>query len=362
VEQNQTINKSIAFTSRRIPYLPELKAYCKTTNACILMTQLEYRFASMPEGFYKFLSPCEHTLYKEGDSWTEELAFSEAEMRNAFENIGEKYSSIKKILEISQKGGDPFVGKYYLSFRDVRNNLTYYKRNHQMVNKVAEMATQAFDPIAQQQMLEALEEISFLETNNDASQKLTLLSSGTQQSEFPYIRNHKKTSEEDNKKKLASSLNDFREAVIAEKLTPNQKQIVQEAVDALYQTKGAEQLSVSKELLFQAIVFDLLDKNSFRKCQQEFSRKLFSIKQEISRRNWEIPAGFSRELVSNASEQMESIEELIKQYRIEISHWKSIKAMADKTNKTEVITQCDIEIKKAQKWVDKYTQDLSAIN
>lgn len=128
----KTKSNPIGFTNHHIPYLPELRGYCQSVTACLLMTQLEYRFVAMPDGFYKFLSPCVHHLYKEGDSWIEELAFSEAEFRSAFDNIGIRYRSKRQLQETIDANQDPFQRKLYLSYIDVKNGLTYYQRNHEL--------------------------------------------------------------------------------------------------------------------------------------------------------------------------------------------------------------------------------------
>lgn len=145
-ERTTNKNNAIAFANRRIPYIPELCAYCQTVTSCLLMTQLEYRFAVMLNSFYKFLAPCDNRLYKEGDSWIEERSFSEAEIRTAFDNIGIRYRSKKQLQEIINSQKDPFEGKIYLSYIDVKNGLTYYFRNYELASTMIDDILNGFKP------------------------------------------------------------------------------------------------------------------------------------------------------------------------------------------------------------------------
>jgi hypothetical protein len=111
---------------KHLKYCPELNQITGSINATILLLQLEYWFTKM-EGakFYKFLDICEHELYKQGDSWVEELGFSKQEFRTAFSKIGKVYISKKAFKESK----DLFSGKYYASYYDRIKGLTYYIRN-----------------------------------------------------------------------------------------------------------------------------------------------------------------------------------------------------------------------------------------
>ena len=94
------------------------------------MQQLDYWFEGHPEGYYKFLMPSDHPAYKIGDSWTEELGMSKDEFRTAFDKIGIRYKSKSEF----DKAVDKFQGKFYCSYVDRRSNLTYYFRNHDLVD------------------------------------------------------------------------------------------------------------------------------------------------------------------------------------------------------------------------------------
>ena len=72
-------NHLLAITRRSIPYHPDLRTVAGSVTATILMQQLDYWFSQKPDGFYKFLSPCNNQQYKPGDSWEEELSLSKDE-------------------------------------------------------------------------------------------------------------------------------------------------------------------------------------------------------------------------------------------------------------------------------------------
>lgn len=56
--------------------------------ACILLQQLDYYVSTFKDGFFKFVAPCNHSAYKTGDSWIEELGFTEDKFRMAFRELG----------------------------------------------------------------------------------------------------------------------------------------------------------------------------------------------------------------------------------------------------------------------------------
>ncbi|MGV1016761.1 MAG: hypothetical protein ACOYBW_05215 [Fluviibacter phosphoraccumulans] len=123
-------NRILHLTRNTIPYVKELHAIAGGVLGCLVMQQLDYWFEGHPEGFYKFLMPSDHPAYKIDDSWTEELGMSVDEFRTAFDKIGIRYKSKSEF----DKAEDKFQGKFYCSYVDRRSNLTYYFRNHEMVD------------------------------------------------------------------------------------------------------------------------------------------------------------------------------------------------------------------------------------
>lgn len=123
-------NRLLQITRSVIAYLPELKPYTGSVVGCLLMQQMDFWFNQKPNGFYKFLSPSEHPDYRPGDSWTEELAISEAEFRTAIDKICHRWTS-KSAFDAAD---DKFQGKFYCSVYDRRRQLTTYFRNHPVVD------------------------------------------------------------------------------------------------------------------------------------------------------------------------------------------------------------------------------------
>ena len=118
---------------KKICYYPELVAVTESITAALMMSQLEFWFkAREGRSFYKFLEPCEHERYKEGDSWQEELGMSSSEIRSAFKKIGMPYKSKKAFNEAE----NIFQGKYYASYYDRIRKVTYYFRNTSKVKAI----------------------------------------------------------------------------------------------------------------------------------------------------------------------------------------------------------------------------------
>lgn len=125
-------NYILSITRNTIPYVKELRPISGSVTATILMQRLDYYFERHPNGFYKFLEPCQNALYREGDSWIEELNFSKDEFRTAFALIGVSYKS----KSLFNKEADPFAGKYYCSYFDRPKGVTYFFRNHTLLDQV----------------------------------------------------------------------------------------------------------------------------------------------------------------------------------------------------------------------------------
>jgi len=72
-------------------YRKELNQITKKVTATILLQQMIYWYTKSGGAFYKFIKPCSHRLYDLGDSWCEELGFSEKEFKTAItilKNLG----------------------------------------------------------------------------------------------------------------------------------------------------------------------------------------------------------------------------------------------------------------------------------
>ena len=124
-------NRILYLTRNTVPYVKELQPLAYSVAGCILMQQLDYWFERHTDGFYKFMEPSEHPRYRPGESWCEELGMSADEFRTAFDKIGTRYRSKSQFEDATDK----FQGKFYCSYLDRRTNLTYYFRNHPLLDK-----------------------------------------------------------------------------------------------------------------------------------------------------------------------------------------------------------------------------------
>jgi len=100
----------------------------------MLLGQLNYWFSKKPQGFYKFLEPCKHPLYKQGDSWSEELGLSRRVFNSTFDAIGVRYKTKTEFM----KAKDKFQGKLYASYHDRKKNQTFFVRNPELLQKTKE--------------------------------------------------------------------------------------------------------------------------------------------------------------------------------------------------------------------------------
>ncbi|MGC8483843.1 MAG: hypothetical protein ACP5OE_09400, partial [Thermodesulfobium sp.] len=76
-----------------IKFYPEIKSSIGCEKAALILGRLEYWFERYSYGFYKFVEPCSHPLYREGDSWAEEIGFPRKIFARAFDLIGVRYKS-----------------------------------------------------------------------------------------------------------------------------------------------------------------------------------------------------------------------------------------------------------------------------
>ena len=73
--------------NKNILYYPKLRKITGSITATILLSYIIHLWKKNGGKFYKFIEPCSHPLYKEGDSWTEELELSSAQFRGALKKL-----------------------------------------------------------------------------------------------------------------------------------------------------------------------------------------------------------------------------------------------------------------------------------
>jgi hypothetical protein len=117
-----------------IKFHPQLCGYFGSAKVPCLMGYLEYWFSKEKfyKGFFKFIEPCAHRLYKQGDSWAESLGWKGDTFKKMFDQIGVRYTSKTAYKKAAQEG-DPFQEKFYLSYYDRKTNQTFFIRNHNVL-------------------------------------------------------------------------------------------------------------------------------------------------------------------------------------------------------------------------------------
>jgi len=118
---------------RGIVYRPRFRQFTGSTNGAILLQQIWFWFCrSKYDPFYKFLEPCTNELYREGDSWTEELGWSADEFRTAISKIGKKVTTGESKAQIYDES-------IVIYWRD-NNGVTWFDMNLINFAKAIEVA------------------------------------------------------------------------------------------------------------------------------------------------------------------------------------------------------------------------------
>jgi len=144
--------KLINEDKENIAYRKTFAALTDSVTGAILLQQMSFNAKLKNyDPFYKFRQPCsKHELYKDGDSWTEELGFNVAEFDNALKIIATKVTkgvSKKALLETEypvQAPGESdqaYAKRYEAALRCLviywtdANRLTWYQVNTELLDK-----------------------------------------------------------------------------------------------------------------------------------------------------------------------------------------------------------------------------------
>lgn len=125
----------IAEDNEVIPYRKSLRPITGSVTATILLQQMMFRGIGsdgLKIVFYKFKSPCDHRLYKKGDSWTEEIGFSAREFNTALKKIGTKIKTGMSKADV-MNGTTPDCLIAYWTGRD---RVTRYEVNVDLLSKL----------------------------------------------------------------------------------------------------------------------------------------------------------------------------------------------------------------------------------
>jgi len=115
----------IAEERTSILYRPSFRQLTKSITGAIFLSQAIYWWVKNGrQPFYKFNNQCSHNLYKEGDSWCEELAFTKRELEG-----------LKKLSWIVRtKGNEPMPKNCLIRFWVDNNNVTWWELNEEHLN------------------------------------------------------------------------------------------------------------------------------------------------------------------------------------------------------------------------------------
>jgi len=116
---------------RFIKFDPKIKKFTGCDRATLILEKLEFFFSKQPDGFYKFIEPCSHRLYKKDDSWAEELGCDRKCFTRSWKKIGFRHKSRMAFKEAEDK----FKGKLYASYYDRHLNQMFFIRNHDLANE-----------------------------------------------------------------------------------------------------------------------------------------------------------------------------------------------------------------------------------
>lgn len=120
--------KLLAMDKTVILYRPQFNSFTGSPLATLLLSQIAYWWdKSGAKPFYKFKEPCNHKMYKKGDSWCEELGFT----RRLFDSA----------LRFLEEAG-------IVSHRTDQSRLTWYSVDTEALNtKITDMLTNENDSV-----------------------------------------------------------------------------------------------------------------------------------------------------------------------------------------------------------------------
>ena len=100
-----------------VTFRPRLKVAFGSITTAILFQQIVYWWVKSGHNpFYKFIEPCGHDAYNDGDSWSEELMFTKREFRSAFKRLVD-LELVKSVIDHTR------LTNYYLNEENASNFL-----------------------------------------------------------------------------------------------------------------------------------------------------------------------------------------------------------------------------------------------
>ena len=112
-------------------YLKHYNNLTTSVNATLLFAQMMYWFEKMDRPYFKFLRQCEHPACRvnASDSWTEDLGFTESQVKSSIKLIGTK---------LKRKQTYDLLECNLLLYWSAGNNMTYYCPNYFLMQSLEE--------------------------------------------------------------------------------------------------------------------------------------------------------------------------------------------------------------------------------
>jgi len=137
---NDTALNVFAAGCKVIPYKPELLQVTNNSiTGALLLTQIAYWDGVKGGKFYKFGTPSPtHNKYVTGDSWFEELCFTQKMMTTALKSIGAFKLGKKNKQKYSEEEYQEKINEAVVVYYTDQDRVTWYELKHENMNKLLE--------------------------------------------------------------------------------------------------------------------------------------------------------------------------------------------------------------------------------
>ena len=137
---NDTALNVFAAGCKVIPYKPELLQVTNNSiTGALLLTQIAYWDSVKGGRFYKFGRPSpSHNKYVTGDSWLEELGFTQKMLATALRSIGAFKLGKKNKQKYSEEEYQEKINEAVVVYYTDQDRVTWYELKHENMNKLLE--------------------------------------------------------------------------------------------------------------------------------------------------------------------------------------------------------------------------------
>jgi hypothetical protein len=143
-QMNVDIIEILAGDKEMVSYRPALRPIGKSVIGTIILQQVIYWWKRSGK-FYKFIEPCDHAMYKAGDSWSEELGVSAKEFRTGLENFAFKCG--KKNKDLYGDKYDEAKNNCAVWYYTDQDRVTWYTINEALLYKLLSGIYQKLDQV-----------------------------------------------------------------------------------------------------------------------------------------------------------------------------------------------------------------------